>query len=383
MGIVAPACPNFKFTSATDEVQPTAKFVYPDFSKSMKIIEVGGHRIGQGHPCFVIAEAGVNHNRSLELAKKLVDAAAEAGADAVKFQTFKAEKLISAIAPKADYQKETTGATERQLEMVRRLEMPAGMTRAVAAYAGSRGILFLSTGFDEESLDLLDEIGVPAFKIGSGDLTNVPLLEFIARKRKPVMLSTGMSFLEEVQAAVQVLREAGCKELALLQCVSSYPANPEDANLSALKTLRDAFEVPVGFSDHSLRNEIAIAAVALGADVIEKHITIDPTLPGPDHRVSLTPEQFRNLVQSIRLVEAARGDGIKKPKAGEENVREVARRSIVAACAIPVGTTITREMLAFKRPGTGISPAQWRTVIGKRTVREIPSDTLINLKDLA
>lgn len=331
----------------------------------------------------MIAEAGVNHNGSLELAKNLVDAAAEAGADAVKFQTFKAEKLISAVAPKADYQKETTGATERQLEMVRRLEMSAEMTRAVASFAASRGILFLSTGFDEESVDLLNEIGVPAFKIGSGDLTNVPLLEFIAGKKRPVILSTGMSFLEEVQTAVQTLREAGCRDLALLQCVSSYPANPQDANLNVLKTLRDTFDVPIGFSDHSLCNEIAIAAVALGANIIEKHITIDPNLPGPDQRVSLTSEKFRSLVQSIRTVEAARGDGIKKPQSGEENVREVARRSIVAACTIPSGATVTREMLAFKRPGTGISPAQWKTVIGKRAVREIPADTLINLKDLA
>lgn len=331
----------------------------------------------------MIAEAGVNHNGSLELAQKLVDAAAKAGADAVKFQTFKAEKLISATAPKADYQKQTTGTAERQLEMIRRLEMSQEMTRAVATHAASRGILFLSTGFDEESVNVLDEIGVPAFKIGSGDLTALPLLDFIARKKKPVILSTGMAYLEEVQSAVQSLREAGCRELALLQCVSSYPADPEDANLNVLKTLRATFDVPIGFSDHSLRNEIAIAAVALGANIIEKHLTLDTNLPGPDHRVSLTPEDFRNLVQAIRVVEVARGDGIKRPKAGEENVREVARRSIVASCAIPSGATITREMLAFKRPGTGISPTQWKNVIGKRAVREIPADTLINLKDLA
>lgn len=349
----------------------------------MRPFDIRNKRIGEGYPCFVIAEAGVNHNGSLELAKKLVDAAAEAGADAVKFQTFKAERLISAIAPKAEYQKETTGTAERQLEMVRRLEMSAEMTRAVASYAASRGILFLSTGFDEESADLLNEIGVPAFKIGSGDLTNVPLLAFIAGKKRPVILSTGMSFLEEVQTAVQTLQEAGCRDLALLQCVSSYPANPQDANLNVLKTLRDTFDVPIGFSDHSLCNEIAIAAVALGANIIEKHITIDPSLPGPDQRVSLTSEKFRSLVQSIRTVEAARGDGIKKPQRGEENVREVARRSIVAACAIPSGAILTREMLSFKRPGTGISPAQWKNVIGKRAICEIPADTLINLKDLA
>jgi N,N'-diacetyllegionaminate synthase len=346
-------------------------------------IEIGGKQIGERHPCFVIAEAGVNHNGSLEIAQQLVNAAVEAGADAVKFQTFTAEKLISATAPKADYQKETTTAAEQQLEMVRRLEMPEQMTRSVAAHAANVGIIFLSTGFDEQSIDLLDDIGVPAFKIGSGDVTDLPLLEFIGCKRKPVILSTGMSYLEEVQSAVETLLTSGCPNVALLHCVSSYPADPEEANLRALQTLRETFNTPVGFSDHFLDNEIAIAAVALGANIIEKHITLDVNLPGPDHRASLSPDRFKSLVQSIRTVERSFGDGVKRPRPGEQNVREVARRSIVAASTITAGAIITREMVAFKRPGTGISPARWKEVIGKCAARDIASDSLITMGDLA
>jgi N,N'-diacetyllegionaminate synthase len=349
----------------------------------IRSVEISRKQIGDGHPCFVIAEAGVNHNGSLELARQLVDAAVEAGADAVKFQTFKAEELISESAPKADYQKETTDAAEQQLEMVRRLEMPEEMTRSVAEHAANRGIVFLSTGFDEESIDLLDDIGVPAFKVSSGDLTALPFLEFIGRKRKPVILSTGMSYLDEVQRAVETLLAVGCPEIALLHCVSSYPADPQVANLRVIQTLKDTFNLPVGFSDHFWENEIAIAAVCLGANIVEKHITLDVNLPGPDHRVSLTPERFNSLVKSIRLVEAARGDGVKRPTQGEQNVRDVARRSIVAAGTIPAGAIITRDMLAFKRPGTGISPAHWKDVVNKRTVREIPCDRLIAMKDLA
>jgi N-acetylneuraminate synthase/N,N'-diacetyllegionaminate synthase len=349
----------------------------------MRTIAIGGKQIGDGHPCFIIAEAGVNHNGSLELALQLVDAAVEAGADAVKFQTFKAEKLISASTPKADYQKATTGTAEAQLEMVRRLEMSEAMTCSVAEHAAKRKIVFLSTAFDEESADLLVRVGVPAFKVGSGDLTDLPLLEFLGRKRKPVILSTGMSFLAEVESAVETLLVSGCRELVLLHCVSSYPASPEAANLKAIQTMKRHFNVPVGFSDHSLGNELAIAAVALDADIIEKHITLDVHLAGPDHGASLTPEAFKNMSRSIRLIEAGRGDGVKRPTTGEQNVRDVARRSIVAASTIPRGAILTRDMLAFKRPGTGISPADWKKIVGKSTVREIPVDTLIAIGDLA
>jgi N,N'-diacetyllegionaminate synthase len=345
-------------------------------------MKIGGRQIGEGHPCFVIAEAGVNHNGSVELAQRLVEAAAQAGADAVKFQTFQAERVISAGTPKAEYQKEATGKGGQQLEMVHRLEMPERMTRAVAAHAASAGIMFLSTAFDEPSVDLLEDIGVPAFKVGSGDVTNLPLLEFVGCKRKPVILSTGMSYAQEVKSAVETLIAAGCPDLALLHCVSSYPANPGEANLRVLQTLRDIFNVPIGFSDHCMENEIAVAAVAMGANIVEKHITLDVNLPGPDHRVSLSPGEFKSLVQSIRVVERSLGDGIKRPYPGEQNVRELARRSIVAAYTIAPGAIITREMLAFKRPGTGIPPGQWKGLVGKRAAREIASDSVITMKDL-
>jgi N,N'-diacetyllegionaminate synthase len=348
----------------------------------MNTIQIRDRSIGDGHPCFVIAEAGVNHNGKLELAQRLVDAATEAGADAIKFQTFKASEVISAVAPKADYQKITTGSEESQLEMVRRFEMSEAMTKAVAEYATRRKILFLSTGFDEGSVNLLDELKVPAFKVGSGDVTTLPLLEVIGSKRKPVILSTGMSYMEEIEVAVGILCSSGCPAVALLHCVSNYPADARSANLKAIQTLKDKFKTPVGFSDHSLGNELAIGAVALGANIIEKHITLDNTLPGPDHRASLTPDAFCNMVSAIRLIETACGDGVKRPTEEEENVRTVARRSIVAASAIPRGTILTREMLAFKRPGTGIAPAEWRSIVGKRTLRDIGADGLIATADL-
>lgn len=345
-------------------------------------MKIAGRQIGERFPCFLIAEAGVNHNGSMELAQRLVEAAAQAGADAVKFQTFQAERVISAGTPKAEYQKKATGNREQQLEMLRRLEMPERMTRAVAAHAASVGITFLSTAFDEQSVDLLDDIGVRAFKVGSGDVTNLPLLEFIGCKRKPVILSTGMSYLEEVKGAVETLLAAGCPELALLHCVSSYPADPEEANLRVLQTLRDNFKVPIGFSDHCMDNAIAVAAVAMGANILEKHITLDVNLPGPDHRMSLSPGEFKGLVKSVRGVERSLGDGIKRPHPGEQNVRELARRSIVAAHTIASGAIITREMLAFKRPGTGIPPGQWKQLVGKRAARGIASDSVITMKDL-
>ncbi|MGE5111017.1 MAG: N-acetylneuraminate synthase [Acidobacteriaceae bacterium] len=349
----------------------------------MQILNLNGRKIGADSPCFIIAEAGVNHNGDLGLAKRLVDAALEAGADAVKFQTFRAEEVVSVAAPKAEYQEETTGTTESQLEMVRKLELSPRATREVAAHAASCGILFLSTGFDNDSVDLLDEIGVPAFKVGSGDLTNLPLLEHIASKCRPVILSTGMSFLNEVEEAVTTLTSAGCPSFALLQCVSSYPADPEAANLRVLHTLKEKFDAPVGFSDHSLGHDVAIAAVALGAKIIEKHLTLDANLPGPDHRVSLTPDAFAAMVKSIRTVEASLGDGIKRPTPSEQNVRDVARRSVVTRAAVPEGTPISREMLSFKRPGTGIPPRDWAKLIGRVTKRDIPADSILRYEDLA
>jgi N-acetylneuraminate synthase len=343
----------------------------------MQNSQVGNKLIGPGQPVFVIAEAGVNHNGDLKLARALIDVAVEAGADAVKFQTFRAERLATPDAPKAEYQVQTTGNAEAQFEMLRRLELSADAHRELQAYCHERGIIFLSTPFDEEAVDLLDELGLPAFKISSGDLTNSPLLEHVASKGKPVILSTGMSELSELIEAVSVLNTAGCENPVLLHCVSNYPADPAEVNLRAMQTMRSAFDVPVGFSDHTQGIDVALAAVALGACVIEKHFTLDRTMPGPDHRASLEPTGLRELVRSIRRVETALGNGRKVPTASELETAKVARRSLVAARDIPAGATLERDMVMMRRPGTGMSPAMLNTLLDRRTVRPIAAGTIL------
>ena len=340
-------------------------------------VTIGSLSIGPNDPCFVIAEAGVNHNGDVELAKRLVDVAAEAGADAVKFQSFRAERLVSAMAPKAEYQLQMTGAAESQLDMLKRLELSPAAHRELCAYCQERGVLFLSTPFDEGSADLLDELGMPVFKIGSGEVTNWPFLEYVARKGKPIILSTGMSYLSEVDEAVRVIRGAGCNQLVVLHCVSSYPADPADANLRAMRTMATAFQVPVGHSDHTPGIEVALAAVALGACVIEKHFTLDKGLPGPDHRASLEPPELRALVAGVRTVEQALGDGVKRPAPAEMGNREVGRRSLVAAQTIAAGTVITREMLTAKRPATGVQPMYIDLVVRRTAAVPIPAGQLI------
>jgi len=348
----------------------------------MKEIEIAGHRIGVGYPCFIIAEAGVNHNGDIQVAKRLVDVAAKAGADAVKFQTFKADRMVSATAPKAEYQLQTTDPAESQLEMLRRLELSPEAHRKLQTYCQEQGVLFMSTPFDEESADFLDELGVPVFKIGSGEITNRPFLEYIARKKKPVILSTGMSYLSEVDEAVRVIREAGCDQLILLHCVSNYPANPADANLRAMQTMAIAFQVPVGYSDHTPDIEVALAAVALGACVIEKHFTLDKNLPGPDHRASLEPPGLQALVTGIRTVELALGNGTKRPARSELDNRLIVRRSLAAAFDIPKGTVLRSDMLRALRPASGIAPALMEYVVGRRTRRTLMAGQLITWSDL-
>src|ERR1043165_8582789 len=338
-------------------------------------IQVGDKRIGEGEPVFIIAEAGVNHNGDLTLAKRLIDVAVEAGADAVKFQTFKAEVLVTATAPKAEYQTETTPVDESQLEMLRKLELSKQDHDVLSAYSRQKGILFLSTPFDEESADLLDALAVPAFKISSGDLTNSPLLSHVAKKNKPIMLSTGMADLAEVRDAVETLNAAGCDKIVLLHCVSDYPADPADVNLRAMQTMRETFNVPVGFSDHTHGLEVALAAAALGAPVIEKHLTLDRTLPGPDHRASLEPDELNRFVSGIRTVESSLGNGEKVPTAREIETAKVARRSIVATQTIPAGTIVGREMIAVKRPGTGLPPSELDSIVGRKVRVEIPEGT--------
>ena len=331
---------------------------------------------------FIIAEAGVNHNGRLGLAKKLVDAAVHAGADAVKFQAFKAERLTSSHAPKAAYQKKTTGAKESQLDMLRRLELSERQHAALADYCIKKGILFLSSPFDEESADSLDRLNVPLFKIPSGEITNLPFLAHIARKKKPIILSTGMSDLREIDRAVKVIRATGNERIALLHCVSNYPAAPETINLRAMETMRKKFKLPVGYSDHSEGSEIALAAVALGAVIVEKHFTLDRTMAGPDHRASIEPAELKTLVAGIRKVGQALGSGIKKPDASELDTARVARKSLVAACPITGGTVLTREMITLKRPGTGLPAEKLLQLIGRRTNRPLAQGELFSLNTL-
>ena len=339
--------------------------------------QIGERHIGEGASCFVIAEAGVNHNGDPALAKRLIDIAADAGADAVKFQTFRADRLVSATAPKAEYQKAATGAAESQHAMLRRLELDEAAHVALQQHATQRGIIFLSTPFDEASADLLAAMRVPAFKVSSGELTNLPFLARLARHRLPIILSTGMATLDEVRAAVDTVGDA---PLALLQCVSNYPAQPADTNLRAMQTMHAEFGLPVGYSDHTLGNEIAFAAVALGASIIEKHLTLDRTLPGPDHAASSEPTEFGALVRGIRAIESAFGDGVKRPAACEANVASVARRSLVAARDIAPGEILGAAEIEALRPAGGLPPGAQAKLLGRRARASIPAGTVFTLE---
>lgn len=346
-------------------------------------IQIAGRRIGRGCPSFVIAEAGVNHNGELTRAHELVEAAADAGADAVKFQTFRADRLVTPDAPKAAYQIARTAANESQLDMLRRLELSAEAHRELLDHARRRKLVFLSTPFDEESADFLDRLGVPAFKIPSGEITNLPFLAHVARKGKPLIVSTGMTTLGELEQAVAAIEETGNRRFALLQCVSNYPAAAADTNLRAMRTMAAAFRVPVGYSDHTLGCEVAIAAAALSAAVIEKHFTLDRELPGPDHRASLEPDELRQMIDGIRNVEAALGHGRKQPAASERNTAAVARKSLVAAVPIRAGTRLTEELIAVRRPGTGLPPAMRSALVGRAALRDIAAGALLNLDMVA
>ncbi len=345
-------------------------------------VKIGDRLIGEGQPCFIIAEAGVNHNGDVNIARKLIDVAREAGADAVKFQTFTAEEVVTPGAEKAGYQKETTSPEESQLDMIKKLELSEKDFEDLFNYARKKGIIFLSSPFDKGSADLLDRLGLPAFKIASGEINNFPFLKYVAAKGKPMILSTGMSTLKEVAEAVDVIRNEGIEEIVLLHCVSCYPARIEDTNLRVMETLRQAFDLPVGLSDHSLGIIVPIAAVVLGACVIEKHFTLDKNLPGPDHRASLEPGELKEMVRAIRDVEKALGDGVKQPTAEEEEVKKVARRSIIARVDISEGVIITQDMLVLRRPGTGIEPKNLDKVVGKKAKRKIKSGELIAFAEL-
>ena len=328
-------------------------------------------------PPIVIAEAGVNHNGSVELAHRLVDAAAEAGADFVKFQTFRADTLATRTAPKAAYQQRSTGSEQSQFEMLRALELSHDDFRALAAHCAQRSIGFLSTPFDSEAARFLAELPMHWFKVSSGDLTNTPLLRDIAAHGRPVILSTGMADLGEVEQAVRTLEACGLHggDIALLHCTTEYPAPADEVNLRAMATLRAAFPgVRIGYSDHTEGFDITAAAVALGAEIVEKHFTLDRSLPGPDHRASLEPAELAAMVRMVRRVHAALGDGRKRPSASELPNRDVARKSIVAARAIRKGEVLDATNLAVRRPGTGMSPARWDEVVGTVAARDYERD---------
>lgn len=363
-------------------------------------IKIANKSIGKGQPCFVIAEAGVNHNGDFEMAKKLVNAAKEAGVDAVKFQTFKAENIVTPQAEQAKYQKENIGKEESQYQMLKRLELSYEDFRKLKDYCDQKGIVFLSTPHSsKEDVDFVAEI-CPAIKIGSGDLTNLPVLEYAAKKHLPIILPTGMANLEEVREAVETIIPFN-KELVLLHCTTNYPTKLNEVNLLAMKTMEKEFNLPVGYSDHTEGIKVSLAAVALGACVIEKHFTLDRSLPGPDHKASLEPNELKDMIDGIRNIEKrlagrenpqiilnelnineAMGDGVKRPNPSEIEVAKVARKSVVAGRDIKKGEKIAEEMLVIKRPGTGILPKHLKEVVGKTVKEDIKKDELISWEKL-
>lgn len=327
---------------------------------------------------FIIAEAGVNHNGSIELAKELIAKGAEAGVDAVKFQSFKADKLVTVNAEKAEYQVANTGnSQESQYQMIKKLELDYAKHQELMDYATSLGVMFLSSAFDLESIDLLKDLGLGVFKIPSGEITNLPYLRKTAKTGKKVILSSGMSTLGEIEEALDVLKENGAKEITVLHCNTEYPTPMSDVNLTAMNTMKEAFKVPVGYSDHTLGIEVPIAAVALGATVIEKHFTLDKTMEGPDHKASLEPDELKQMVTSIRNIEQALGDGVKTPTKSERKNKAIARKSLIAKTNIAKGDVFTEDNLDIKRPGTGISPMLWDEVVGTKAAKDYTADELI------
>lgn len=332
---------------------------------------------------FIIAEAGVNHNGDINLAYKLIDAAKDAGVDAVKFQTFKSELIATDKAERADYQKKNMpNNNESQLEMIRKLELKFEDFVHLKKYCDQLGILFLSSTADLPSTDFIDPL-VPLFKVGSADLTNYPFLKNIAKRGKPIILSTGMSNLGEVEGAINLIKQyqpiinSNFPPISVLHCTTNYPCPFNEVNLNAMLTLKEAFKIPVGYSDHTLGHEVPVAAVTLGATIIEKHFTLDNKMEGPDHAASLEPEELKIMVKSIRNIELALGNGIKKPNKSEKSIMKVARKSIVANCEIKKGNTFTEHNITVKRPGNGIPPTQWDDVIGRTAPKDFKIDELI------
>lgn len=349
----------------------------------MKInnIKIGSKSIGPNQPVFIIAEAGVNHNHRLDLALKLVDAATDAGADAVKFQTFKADQVVTEVGVMADYQKKNIGKTESQLDMLRKLEFSESWYPKVIAHCKKRGIIFLSTPHGSfDSIDLLQKLGVPAFKFGSGDLTTLPILEYTAKFNKPIILGTGMATMAEVKESIKVIKKAGNSQIVMLHCTTNYPTPLEQVNLRAMETMIKELDVLVGYSDHTIGSQVPVMAVALGACVIEKHLTLDNKMPGPDHKASANPEVFKKMVDEIRLVEKIMGSSVKKPLPEEVTLQAIVRRSVVVTKNIEKGERFSRKNIDLKRPGTGLPARYFAKVLGKKAKNNIKKDTLLTRK---
>lgn len=328
---------------------------------------------------YIIAEAGVNHNGRLDLALQLCDAAKEAGVDAIKFQTWKTELIISKNTEMADYQKKNLGNDESQYDMLKKLELSYDNFRFIKDYCDNIGIQFLSTADETESLDFLCELGMPLIKLGSGEITNIPYLRYCAKKNMPLIISTGMCNLTDVATAFDVLAEAGAKDITILHCTTNYPCPMDEVNLRAMQTMKDAFKCKVGYSDHTMGTEIPIAAVANGAEVIEKHFTLDRNMEGPDHKASLEPQELKYMVDCIRNIEVALGDGIKKPNASEVEISKVVLKSIVAKAAIKKGDTLTSDNITIKRAGSGIPAAHWDMIVGTKALHDFDIDEPIRI----
>jgi len=345
-------------------------------------IKIKSRSVGNGQPCFIIAEAGVNHNGDIELAKKLVIEAKKSGADCVKFQTFKAERVVAVDAPKASYQLRTTNPNESQIDMLKKLELPLSAYRELITLCDDIGIIFMSTPYSEEDVEFLEELGVSAYKLASISISEPSFLRYVAKKQKPMIISTGMSTLKEVCNGVKVVREAGHQDFILLQCTTNYPTALEDANVSAMITIKEALKCIVGFSDHTQTNLACIAAVSLGASVIEKHFTLDKSMQGPDQSSSYSPDEFKNLVEDIRNVEIILGSGVKFPAQSENMNKSGMRRSVVAKKDIPAGAIITESMLTLKRPGTYFPSQDIDILLGRVTIKDIKKDSFINKEDI-
>jgi len=350
----------------------------------IQTVQIGSDLVGPEQPCFIIAEAGVNHNGDMDLAYRLIDKACDAGANAVKFQSFIAEKLVTSVARKADYQVATTGEQDNsQYEMLKALELTPEQQAELKAHCEEMDITYLCTPYENESVDMLDRMNVAAFKIASTDTTNIPFLRYLAEKKRPVILSTGMSTLGEVEQAINTLQAGGLEgKIVLLHCLSEYPAPINEVNLRAILTMQQAFGCPVGFSDHTPGIGVSPWAVAIGACVIEKHLTLDRSLPGPDHRASLEPEELVNLVQTIRDVDVALGDGIKRPMPSELSNKPRMQKSLVIRRDLCKGDIISAEDLTCKRPGTGLPPSWFDRVIGKRVVSNLSSNSILTLSSI-